>query len=517
VFAKTPLTYVLRYKLSGILLNEDGQHRIAHDFAFPDRPGPIASFSLELDLDSAWQPVGEFRNRYSAHDLVPGRSFVLNIPLRYSGSLTPVALDSGRPLAVVVAVLTIFGGFTLFTLAFISRERSLGRFAPVDSAGINSTWIEKNILAYPAEVVGGAWDGSIGTPEVVALIARMTAEKKLESTVEGTDAMRLRLKVDRSTLSSHERALIDGLFFDRRTETSTKEVQEHYKNIGFDPAEVIKPFLSEHVKKVMPPGRLRVGYLTTIALFLAGVFLLAWNAYSAPEAVGPAVGISVFTLFLSVLLQIPGWLFRSRVDWGLRAAALLLLPALSVCLGAAALLWFVVGTDNVELPWTAAAGLSAFALCIATGSINGMKSRQDSTAIAFRKRLTTGRSFFVTELRKSKPNLRDSWYPWLLAFGLGKQVDVWSNNHDAETSSSSTWSHGSSSSSSSSSSSHSPSNTGWSGGGGISGGAGATGVWAAAAAGMAAGVAAPSSGDSSGGGSSSSSGGSSGGGGGGGW
>jgi uncharacterized membrane protein YgcG len=516
-FANTPLTYVLHYRLSGILLNEDGRFRIDHDFAFPNRPGPIASFTLELDLDPAWQPVGEFRNRYSADDLIPGRSFVLNISLRYSGSITPVALDSGRPLEVVVAVLTIFGGCALFILAFVSRERSLGRFAPVDTMGINSAWIERNILAYPAEVVGGAWDGSIGTPEVVALIARMTAEKKLESTIEGTGAMRLRLKVDRSTLSSHERALVDGLFFDQRTETSTKQVQEHYKSTGFDPATVIRPFLSEQVKKVIPAGELRVGLATTIALFLAGVFLLAWSVYSAPEVVGAAVGAAVFTLFLSVFLQIPGWLFRSRMDWGPRAAALLLLPALSVCLGLAAFLWFVVGTDKVELPWTMVGGLSAFALCIANGSINGMKSRQGSTAIAFRKRLTTGRSFFVTELNKSKPNLRDSWYPWLLAFGLGKQVDVWSSNHGTETSTTTTWSYGSSSSSSSSSSSHSQSSTGWSGGGGLSGGAGATGVWAAAAAGMAAGVAAPSSGDSSGGGSSSSSGGSSGGGGGGGW
>ena len=40
-FANTQLTYVLHYKLSGILLKEDAQYRIDHDFAFPNRPGPI--------------------------------------------------------------------------------------------------------------------------------------------------------------------------------------------------------------------------------------------------------------------------------------------------------------------------------------------------------------------------------------------------------------------------------------------------------------------------------------------
>lgn len=136
---------------------------------------------------------------------------------------------------------------------------------------------------------------------------------------------------------------------------------------------------------------------------------------------------------------------------------------------------------------------------------------------AFRKRLARGRNFFLAELEKPHPNLRDSWYPWLLAFGLGRQVDVWSSHHSSTTASSSTssstWDHTTSRSSSSPSST----DTGWSGGGGLSGGAGASGAWAAAAAGMAAGVAAPSSSSSGSSGSSSSSSGGSSGGGGGGW
>jgi uncharacterized membrane protein YgcG len=517
-FANTLLEYVLRYKLSGILFKDDAQYWIDHDFAFPDRPGPIARFTLNLDLDPAWQPTGEFQSQYSAGPLAPGQGFVLNVPLRYSASGAPVAIDARRPTEIVVAVVAIFGVLALLVLAFIARERSLGRFAPVDVAGIDGGWIENNILAYPAEVVGAAWDGRIGTSEVVALIARMTAEGKLESKVEGKDSMRLSLKVDRARLNSHERALVDGLFFDQRTEASTKEVQKHYRSKGFDPAAVIRPLLNEHVKEVVPPGGARVGRLTGIALFIAGVVLIVWSAYSVPELAGAAVVVAMVSLFLGAILQIPGWLFRARVDWGLRAAALLLLPALFVCLGTARFLWRVAGTGEVELPWTMVGALSAFALCIANGSINGMKSRQSIKAIAFRKRLATGRNFFLKELEKPRPNLRDGWYPWLLAFGLGKQVDVWSSHHIGTTTSSSTWDHSSSHSSSSSSSTNTGANTGWSGGGGLSGGAGASGAWAAAAAGMAAGVAAPgSSGSSGSGSSSSSSGGSSGGGGGGGW
>jgi uncharacterized membrane protein YgcG len=509
-FANVQLTYALHYKLSGILLKEDKQYRIDHDFAFPDRPGPIERFTLNLDFDPVWQPVGKYQNRYSTGPLEPGESFVVNIPLRYSGSVAPTAIDTRRRPEIVVAVMALLGIFALLVLVFLMRERSLGRLARVDSIGIDSAWIENNILTYPAEVVGAAWDGRIGASEVVALIARMTAEGKLESKVEGPNSMRLSLKVDRDKLNGHERALVDGLFFGHGTETSTKEVRQHYKSSGFDPALVIKPQLDNHVKMVLPPGDARARHWASVVLYVLGLALLAFSSYSEPVLVSGAVAVAMILLFLVAILQIPGWLFRSRIDWGLKAAAFLLIPASVVSFGTAVFLWWYAGAGEVDLPWTMIGALTVLALVISNASINGMKSRQSSAAIAFRKRLARGRSFFLKELEKPQPNLRDGWYPWLLAFGLGKQVDVWSSRHTSTTTSASTSDHSSSSSSSST-------DTGWSGGGGLSGGAGASGTWAAAAAGMAAGVAAPSSSSSSSGSSSSSSGGSSGGGGGGGW
>jgi len=515
-FANTQLFYVLRYKLSGILLKEDTQYRLDHDFAFPARPGPIARFSLELALDPLWKPLTYIRTRYSAGPLPPGQSFVLTIPLRYSGTGAPAAINSRRPPEIVWAVTAILGVFALIVVGFVVRERSLGRFAPIEAIQIDSAWIEENILAHPAEVVGAAWDGRIGTPEVVALIARMTAEGKLESEVE-KESMTLRLKVDRSKLDGHERALVDGLFFDQRTETSTKAVRQHYKSKGFNPVTAITPQLEKRVKSVLPPGDVRVGRLAGIALFLTGAVLFVWTSYLEPALGGGAVAALISFLVLFGFLQIPGWLFRARMAWGPKAAAYSMIPAFVVSLGAAAFLWLAAGASEVELPWTMAGAIAAWALCLANSSINGMKSRQSRDAIAFRKRLTAGRSFFLKELEKSKPDLRDNWYPWLLAFGLGKQVDVWSTRHATTATQSSTWSHSTiSTSSSSSTASASPNPTSFTGGGGFSGGAGASGAWVAAVAGIAAGVSAPSSSSSSGGGSSSS-GGSSGGGGGGGW
>jgi len=263
---------------------------------------------------------------------------------------------------------------------------------------------------------------------------------------------------------------------------------------------------------------LRVWGQPTGALFLAGAALLGWTAYEYPDLrAGPFI-LVFFVVFGSILLQIPGWLFRARMDRGAVAAALSLIPAFLISAGAAAFLWIIVGSGRLELPWTMIGGIAAWVMCISNASINGLKSRQTGDAIAFRKRLTAGRRFFETELAKPNPALRDSWYPWLLAFGLGKEVDSWSTRNESAPTRSSTWDRSTSSSSGSSSSSSSSSNdnSAWTGGGGRSGGAGGGATWAAAAAGMAAGVSAPSSSSSSGGGGSSG-GGSSGGGGGGGW
>jgi hypothetical protein len=181
-------------------------------------------------------------------------------------------------------------------------------------------------------------------------------------------------------------------------------------------------------------------------------------------------------------------------------------------------LWFFAGVGEFELSVTFVLGLIILALAVVLITTEAMKSRQNRAALAFRKMLAAGRAFFISELDKDHPALRDEWFPWILAFGLGNNVDQWSTRQASSRVSTreSEWSTDSSSSSSSSSSAG-----GWTGfSGGRSGGAGAGASWAAAAGGMAAGVAAPSSsGSNGGGGGGGSSGGSSssGGGGGGGW
>jgi uncharacterized membrane protein YgcG len=166
--------------------------------------------------------------------------------------------------------------------------------------------------------------------------------------------------------------------------------------------------------------------------------------------------------------------------------------------------WVIAGRLlRVDYSATLFAAFTAMTLMYVSSAFHMAMSRDGAARMEARRRIVTARRWFAMQLRQPHPALQDSWFPYLLALGLGSGVDRWSKSFAGAAGRAGGGFSGTSSSSSSSS------GGGWTGGGGSFGGAGASGSWAAAVGGFAAGVAAPSS---SGGG-----GGSSGGGGGGGW
>ncbi|MEP7117411.1 MAG: DUF2207 domain-containing protein [Acidobacteriota bacterium] len=512
-FAGTTIRYQLLYELSGILLKDGDTYTLDHDFAFPERSGDINQFALHLTFDPAWQPRSEVRPVYTAGPLPEGKSFVLSIPLGFTGATAPSARDVRRPHEIVLGVAAVLGFLVLAVTWLFIREKRCGRFAPL-ATGIDRAWLAEHIFKYPAEVVGAAWDENVGTAEVVSLIARMVADGTLSSSVgkglsESVD-MRLRLLVDRATLKGHERALVDKLFFDGITVTSTKIVRAHYKTSGFSPPDVIQPDLKAAVEQMLPAGRTpwRIPVVTP-ALLTLGVILIFWEWFDGYP------GGFALTLPMLVLAAVgwgAGYRYRGSLHWGVRETLLCLIPAFAIALGAAGYLWFYAGTGRIELQPLTVAGIVCVALACINSATNALKSRRHRAALAFRKTLTAGRAYFIAELGKDQPALRDEWYPWLLAFELQPQMDQWSTARVSPASRS----RGGFADSSHSTSSGST----WTGfGGGRSGGAGGGASWQAAVGGMATAVSTPSS-SSSGGSSSSSdssSGGSSGGGGGGGW
>jgi len=517
-FRQQRLRYAIRYQLAGILLQQDDRYVLDHDFAFADRVGSIARFSLNLVLDPQWRPLTPIEPRYTAGPLAPGRSFVLTIPLQLTGADAIAVYDDRRPPPVVMAVTAILAVCGAAVAWLLLRERALGRFAPVTADRVDADWVRQHVLVHPPEIVGAAWDQSVDKDEVGAVIARLVAEEKMTGHVREDGSLGLALQVKRSEFGGYERALVDALFFDDRTATSTDAVQKHYEKTGFDPANTIKDGLMARVRALMPRGENpSVWRWPSLTLFLAGIGLLAIEFFSREQPTGIVFPVVIVAALLAGIGLIPGQVFRERIDWGIKALLATLAIPVTGAIVVAGVLWFPVGSGAIELsPWMiyAIAVLTIWAVYV---TVNGLKSRNHRDAIAFRKTLAAGRLFFQRELEKEHPALQDDWYPWISAFGLKNEVAQWHVRH-ATADDSSGWRSSSSTSPSSSTRGSSSSEPAWTGAaGGRSGGAGGGATWATAVGGMAAGVSAPSSGGSGGSSGGSSSGGSSGGGGGGGW
>ncbi|HEX4440977.1 MAG TPA: DUF2207 domain-containing protein [Thermoanaerobaculia bacterium] len=510
-FSGTVLVYEIVYTLSGILAKEGDRYLLDNDFAFPDRQGTIAEFSLALDLDPAWKPAGRFQPVVTRHQVRPGESVVVTIPLEYVGAGKPSdyrlgsspALRTGRFIVLCAAIAALL-------YAFWRRESGLGRFAPLTSPEkIDRDWLDAQLLSLAPEEAGALWDETIGPAEVAAVLARLSAEKKISTTAEGKK-LTMRLLVPLDHVKGYDRDLLKAFFFGGVTETDTDAIRKHYRSTGFDPAgkirEGIEKSLRDHAEfqdKAPRPDR-----WLPAALILSALATLALSVIVAGENLGTVVGIVIFHGLVYALGAVSAWIYSRRITTlGPFSALILWVPALFV-------FFTFQGLRDAQRTglWMLAA-LLALRIGIVWSLLQIAMTKNGPKKIARRKALASARGFFARELSSPAPRLEDAWFPYVVALGLTSQADRWFRAHGAASTAAvaSTFGSGSSSSSSSSSSS----GGGWTGGGGAFGGAGASGSWAVAAGALASGVSAPSS--SSGGGGGGGGGGSSGGGGGGGW
>ena len=500
-FNGTEITYVLRYTLSHILDYEKGRYVLDHDFVFPQRSGTIQAFTLTLGLDPVWQPLRPFDAPAGIGPVPPGRGYVVRLPLRYEGTGMPAFVRLGTPPAVRYLLFFFVAAVLVSILAFFyRREKSLGRFAPlIPVSSINEVWVENNILQYSPELVGTIWDESVGAAEVASVLARLVVEGKLQSEVR-KDVLHLKL-LDRDGLIGYERDLVNALFFDGGDETDTDRVKAHYRKTGFDPSSKIRGPLEQQMLETLgsPGAGPKPSRMPSLILLLAGLALVASACFSgAYEIVAGIAGACIlFSLYLPSRIMAGFW--RKRLVRQLPHFIFLMIP-LAIMTG---LFAWVTLSGFLRAGAPVFAGLSLLFVAAVRSVLNAAKSREEPAQIAFRKKFAAARDYFREQLSRRNPSLRDAWYPYLLAFGLGTFVERWfkayagpvpAGAHAASSQGRSIGSTGSS----------------WTGGGGAFGGGGASASWAAVAGSMAAGVAAPSS--SSGGG-----GGHSGGGGGGGW
>src|SRR5262249_7756486 len=94
-FDNTEIDYELTYTLSGILIHQGSAYRLRHGFPFPDRAGSIEAFSLDLELDPAWQAPAGFARQRKTGRLPPGVSYVVTADLGRTGGAPPLRVRSG--------------------------------------------------------------------------------------------------------------------------------------------------------------------------------------------------------------------------------------------------------------------------------------------------------------------------------------------------------------------------------------------------------------------------------------
>ncbi|MGH9457382.1 MAG: hypothetical protein ACRD2J_07045, partial [Thermoanaerobaculia bacterium] len=460
-FDAREIAYVLDYSLENILQTRGDAYLLDHAFLFPDRDGIVKRFTLDLRFDDAWRAEENPVHREQTN-VPPGESAVVTVPLEYTGAGAPEARRDPR---IAMAILLFFLAAIPFLMwrRFLGRERALGRLEPLP--GVDRGWIERHLLPLRAEVAGAVWDRDVQAPEVSALLARLVAEKKLESEITGSDGdpeMRLTLKVPRESLGGYERKLIDGLFFSGDT-TSTSAIKEHYKSKGFDPAGRIRHDVKDEARQFEGPRPNRAGASCLIPVGLFLVALVPW-AFSVAGAGPLPFVLAVGTFFLGVMAGIIGHTWHQRIDYGTKQARYILIPvAIGGLVAAAAILIFPAFVALKIAAVLATAFVTSVGLAAA-------RSTQEPEALAFRKKLAAARAWFSRELERPDPNLEDAWFPYILAFGLNEKASKWFEAFGgaARGIGASPTTFGSSSSSAA---------RGWSGGGGAFGGAGASGAW----------------------------------------
>lgn len=523
-FASTRKTYEIEYSIAGTLIEEDGAYRFEHNLAFPERDGVIRVFDAVLEVDPVWE--ADIATRWHEENLQPGESVLVNATFRFSGtqrpdavaSLAAVPSPSALPalrfglLAVVLLLVLVHGA------ALIRRERARGRFEPpLPVESIDEAWLQANLFDRPAEVVGAAWDLDTSASEVSALLARLAQQGALKSEVKTTgsgwfkrETLHLELLCERDRLLDHERELIDALFFNGSRTTDTNRIRERYSKSGFTPAALIQKGIEQQLpavfaNKVAVPAWAR--WLTALCFIaaLGTTIASAIQSTDSAEVVVPAIAAMAVVWVFGLIF---GFIYRKNVHKlkGRLARAL-------VCVGLlCGVLAFMLIAGVVAVVPLGAIALTLTALTFVNMIFNVMRTRETPEALALRRKLGSARAYFERELSAEQPRLKDEWFPYLLAFGLGPQIDRWFKAFGGQSTAIRRGVGGGATSIGSRSAGSST----WTGGGGTFGGAGASGTWASAVGSIASGVAKPSSnssGRSSGGGSSRSSGG----GGGGGW
>ncbi|MET0657230.1 MAG: hypothetical protein ABW110_03615, partial [Steroidobacteraceae bacterium] len=405
-FAHALRVYELEYELANIIERVGTTYVLDHDFAFPERDGPIVEFTATLELDPAWQPAQSFEANMVRTQLPPGQGVVQRITLNYVGSGSPGSVNdsntginapASRSL-VLVLLGTLAALVTIYVLRVTRRERERGRFdSSVQPEDITAEWLNDHLFKYAPEVVGGAWDRETSTHEVAAVLARMTLEKKLSSEVTESgwwifrgSVLHLKELVPRESLPAFERKLVAALFFDGPT-TDTDRIRRHYSSSGFSPDRYINPQVERSVQRLLgKPEKLSpLHWILTLLAVVSGVAACLFGALRAETA--PLVVVLLGALLIC-------WVFAKSRARAYRNQSLDLARHALGVLACVTILLVLLGWVLLKQPFESSVlqcmGFTLLGAGLLNSVHNALLCRETATAVALRRQFASARRFF---------------------------------------------------------------------------------------------------------------------------
>jgi hypothetical protein len=389
----------------------DSHYRLDHDVLFPTGglAGGLAELNYRLEYGTAWVLVDKDRDIGVA---TPDVDYRVQRVLRYLPEGRPREVDvrrAGFRLTTLAAPL-ILG--LLFGLLFIATDH-LSHPSPRGDRAL----FESRVASLPKELIQDQLGDSASAPSFQTFLLRMAAQKKIAISIESqatdeTDAkVRLRLTADRAKLSGFEREVVQEIFGTQDT-VSTADIQDRFRGERFRPDRVVNAAFA----KLRSPGTGKVAKSRPLwsalhLAFMAGGVALMVKSLADQSLADPA------PLFAGI---VPGNILVSLWPTGSsrRRPGILTIAIGILVLG-------LLGAALALSPNTPLSGLAALGLTVlSTGHCVGLLARLPKLGPAALE-LEAARRWAMAELRKPRPDLRDTWVDALEALGGRRALARW--------------------------------------------------------------------------------------------
>lgn len=240
IFEGETIIYRLNYEYENILDNKSANvFQLNHDFGFEDRNGEIRKFKVNLSWEDKWKLVSQNNLQVLSSEteekklsftaptaLQPGQKMIVTSDFDYNGDIS--TLNQISVLAVYgirishFILLLSFAGMVSFFIYLYCKQKGFFK----EPKKIKS-WEEfREFLGdlLPEEIAILSENGL-----VAAWMTRMILEKKIQFFPGEKQESRLKLLVDRSSLSESDAKIIESLFVEGVTSISISELKKFYK------------------------------------------------------------------------------------------------------------------------------------------------------------------------------------------------------------------------------------------------------------------------------------------------